>query len=291
LAILRSYTVNFPNYWGNVVEPPPIDNKKKLLRWTLNVLKIHGIKPRKKLSQNFLVDPRIIEDILRNVSRYASTIEIGAGLGTLSYFLCQEIKGLKLFFEIDHRLASIASNLINGDGILVVGDALEHEWRAQQIVSNTPYHITSDILIKLVKSNSVVRAVLMLQRDVVERLTAQPGTREYGKLTIIVNAVFDVSAGPTYPPEAFYPPPEVSSQLVILSRKRLFNSEVEALERIILRLFSKRRKRVGKVIREEFGLSESVLRGGGVNPDLRVYELELGDLLRLVTLLKSYELI
>jgi len=270
------------------LQPPPLSSRKELLHWTLTVLKSYGIKPRKALSQNFVVEPRAIRDMLLHVDKYSSVIEVGAGIGTLSYFLDRWVAANKVFFEIDERLASIAVEYVSGNSIFVVGDALLHEWRSCQVVSNTPYHVTSEILLKLVKSNAVSKAVLMLQKDVVDRLTAMPGTREYGKLTIIVNVVFTVQPSSVYPPSSFYPSPEVASRIVVLSRRRAYDEEVRALEKITTRIFSKRRKRVYKVLKEEFGLSEGDLAKIGINPGSRVYELAPGDVLRIANYVKDY---
>ncbi len=266
--------------------PPPLE-KRKLLLWTKRLLREHGIRPRRRYSQNFVINPRLILDILEFVNPELSTIEIGSGLGTLSYFLSRKIKNNLMLFEVDDKLALITEQLIDPRHIVVVGNALDFDWYSEQVVSNTPYHMTSHILIKLVRSNNVKYAILVLQKDVVDRLIAKPGTSEYGRLTIIVNTVFKVKPGPIYSPYDFYPAPEVSSRLIVLSRVKEYDSNLAFLEDLTRRLFSKRRKKLGKVLREEYGLDEETLAKLGMNPSLRVYELSIGDLLRLVDYVKN----
>jgi 16S rRNA (adenine1518-N6/adenine1519-N6)-dimethyltransferase len=269
---------------------PPL-RRRELLIWTKDLLRKYGIRPRDRLSQNFVVDPRLITDVLERIEKNLTTAEIGAGLGTLSYYISRTMHAGSLFFEVDPRLAVIAYELIEKPHILVVSDALNHEWRTRQIVSNAPYHITSEILVKLVKSNSIRRAVLVLQKDVVDRLRSRPGSRNYGRITIIVNIVYRLELGPIYPPSSFYPAPRVSSQLIVLERIRSFDEELGVLEEVTRRLFSKRRKRVEKVLREEFGIDPFILDRIGLDPDKRIYELDAGELLRLTRFVREQGLI
>lgn len=264
---------------------PPLDSYQSLLRWTLNVLNTNMIKPLRKLSQNFVVNPVLIRDIVGFIEEGNSLAEVGSGLGTLSYFLSRRVRGLKVFFEFDRRLAEISSNLIE-DGLIVNSDALIHDWRFKQIVSTVPYHLTSDILVKTARSNDVERAILILQREVVDRLLARPGTRCYGRLTVLINLLFDVKPGPLYPPSFFYPEPDVYSKMVVLRRKRVYDETARCLEEVTKRIFSEKRKRAVKVISSKLGLSEEELYKLGVNPVKRVYELSIEEILRLVEAMK-----
>lgn len=251
------------------------------------LLKEFSIRPRKKLSQNFVVEPQVVRDILSRVPEDTRTIEIGAGLGVISYFLSRR-KTYTIHYEVDERLGLVAELLIGKLGTLVVSDALLHEWGMEAIVSNAPYHITSDIIIKTCRSNSVRRAVFVFQKDVVDRLLARPGTREYGRLTVLTNLLFDIVPGPVYPRSYFYPEPDVSSRLVVFERKRTYNELFIVLEVVTRRLFHKRRKKAVKVIRDELGLHDlKVLKELGIGEPTRVYELSPSVILRLAEVVRE----
>lgn len=271
-----------------VLETPPL-TRKELFKWTTRVLKKHSIKPFKKLSQSFVIEPIIIKNILEKIEPYLSTMEIGAGLGTLSYYLVNYCRKPVLLYEIDSRLLNLLRELVDKpSSIIIHSDVIMHEWFVEQVVSNTPYHLTSKILVKLARSNCVRKAVLVLQKDVVNRLVSKPGTRDYGRLTVLINCVFKVQPGPVYSPRSFYPPPEVSSQIVVLERIRQYDSDISLLEEVTRKLFSKRRKKVIKVLYEEFNISEDVISTIGINSNLRVYELDTGDFLRITNYVKNY---
>ncbi len=250
-------------------------HNKGLLRWTLGVLRKHGIRPRRRFSQNFVVCTRLVQDILYYLEQYSppTILEVGAGLGTLSYFLSRRFKAT-VHVEIDPILAMIASEFVQDPAILIISDALDLEWNTSALVSNTPYHISSDILVKTAKSDSVKVAILVLQKDVVERLCAEPGSPRYGRITVLVKLVFDVRPGPVYPPSCFYPKPDVSSQMIVLSRRRKFSELLSCIEEVSRRLFIMRRKKARKVICKELGIcDENILNTIGVEETTRIYQL------------------
>lgn len=269
------------------MHPPPLTSKRALFRWTLDVLRKHSIRPRKKFGQNFVIDPLLIRDILSLIDVDKPLIEVGAGIGTLSYYISRRLRNKSLYIEIDGKLAEIALENICWRGLLIHGDALLLEWSYPQIISNTPYYITSDILVKLARSNDVDKAVLVLQKDVVDRLVAKPGSREYGRITILINVLFDVVRHGVYQPSSFYPKPKVSSQLVLLKRRRAYDETIRVLEELTRKLYVYRRRRAVKVIQKIYGLDESLLEKIGIGIDQRVYELDVGVLLRLVDILKN----
>ncbi|MEM1868076.1 MAG: rRNA adenine N-6-methyltransferase family protein, partial [Thermosphaera sp.] len=116
------------------------------------------MKPSKKLSQNFVINPFLIKNMVDSVS-FEDTVEIGCGIGTLTFFLLQKVKTL-VCIEFDERMAKIVSKNI-GDPrfILARGDILTMGLNRPQVVSNLPYHITSDVLILIARDNGVNKAV------------------------------------------------------------------------------------------------------------------------------------
>lgn len=235
---------------------------RDLLAWTVRTLREHGVKPRKKLSQNFAVDPSLIREITSHVGRQECVVEIGCGIGTLSMAILTKVKRL-LCVEIDPVLCKVASEVVNSPRFIVVnGDARELPYTCEVVVSNIPYHITSDILVKISRENSVMKAVLTVQREVAERLTATPGSRNYGKITVLVNTLFTVQTGGTYSPRSFYPRPEVHHKVLVLTRKSAYTEEVRALEKVTKVFFSQRRRLVEKVLEEFF--STKIEKLGGI---------------------------
>ncbi|MET1159374.1 MAG: rRNA adenine N-6-methyltransferase family protein [Thermoprotei archaeon] len=270
------------------MEKPPL-RRKQLFKWTINILREYGIRPRKKYSQSFVVDPAVVYDFLNNIDPRIEFIEIGCGIGTLSYYIAENAHARGVLIDIDKRLIKITAELVSEHKhiIVLLANALDLDWSFKQVISNTPYHITSDILVKIARSNAVERAVLVLQRDVVERLVATPGTRNYGRLTILMKTLFDLKPGRVYPPSAFYPTPEVYSQMVVLVRRRRYDELIRILEEITRRVFTMRNRKAISVITRLLGINENEAERIGIKPYQRIYELDPGVLLRLAEYVKN----
>lgn len=259
---------------------------KELLKWTLEALRSRGLRPRKRLSQSFVVDMRLIEEVLAKVERGDIVAEIGCGLGNLTMYLLDKA-GRVVCVEIDERMLRALSSSLNKAIVLAVnGDARDSIPLCDTVVSNVPYHIVSDIIVAISRENAVKKAVLTVQKEVAERLAAKPGGRSYGRLTALVNALFDIELGGVYPPSSFYPRPKVYSQVVVLRRKRAYDERICKLEQLTRILFNQRRRVAYRVLQRGMGLSEEELSAAkGVVGDLRVYELDADRLLKLVEVL------
>jgi 16S rRNA (adenine1518-N6/adenine1519-N6)-dimethyltransferase len=264
-------------------------SRSEILKWTLRLLQAYGIKPRESLSQNFIVDPRLINDIYAFTAT-CDTVEIGCGLGTLSIVLVAKTTRLTCI-ELDRKLCEVSSSVIQDYRFVVVNaDARVYlpGPGVEQIVSNIPYHATSDLLVKIARTNSVKRAVLTMQREVVDRLLAEPGTRAYGKLTVLIRVLFDVKEKGVYPPESFYPEPEVSHKLVVLERKRPYSEDICALEVLTKALFTQRRRLVSRVLTSMLGIKVSELGSLGARiSGMRVFMLSEETLLDLARTLRE----
>lgn len=267
----------------NPAEQSPV----ALRSWTLRVLREYGFKPGKKLSQNFVVDPRLIAEIASYVIA-EHTLEIGCGIGTLSLALLPLVKNL-ICVEIDKRLCNIARTLVDSPKFLVVhGDARKVFLNTKQVVSNLPYHITSDILVKVVRENTVERAILTVQREVAERLLAQPGIKSYGKITVLVNLVFKVKKGGLYPPKSFYPEPKVYHQVIVLERKGVYDDNMKAVEKVAKTLFTQRKRVVDKLIEGYFNVKLDELGSiGKAISGKRVMTLHPSDFYELARVLRE----
>jgi 16S rRNA (adenine1518-N6/adenine1519-N6)-dimethyltransferase len=187
------------------------------------------VPPKSRLGQNFLRDQQAIQRIAAALGdcRDRTVVEIGPGKGAITQELVGKV-GKLIAVEVDRKLATgLSSAFSNSPGYekafdlrVENVDVLEFDFEAAAaqagekliLLGNLPYYITSPILLKLAESCAVLdRAVLMVQREVADRVTAQPGSREYGLLSVTVQAHGPVEALFSLPPGAFSPPPEVHS--------------------------------------------------------------------------------
>lgn len=215
-------------------------------------------RARKRFGQNFLQDNGIIYSIvaLINPSADAHVIEIGPGLGALTLPLLENLDHLDLL-EIDRDLVAFW-NEKNLKGLTVIeGDALKFDFLAWaqnradekglcKVVGNLPYNISSPLLFHLVSAaNSIDEQVFMLQAEVVERMVAKEGSSDFSRLSVMLQARYDMDLVLEVPPEAFDPQPKVNSAVVRMIPRRDFTlSDIQwsALEKVVAAAFSQRRK-------------------------------------------------
>lgn len=215
-------------------------------------------RARKRFGQNFLQDQGVIYSIvaLINPSPDMHVIEIGPGLGALTRPLLSNLDQLDLL-EIDRDLVAYW-NQENLKGLTVIeGDALKFnfdEWAQKRssktglckVVGNLPYNISSPLLFHLVSAAAYIdEQVFMLQSEVVERMVALAGSSDFSRLSVMLQARYDMELVLEVPPEAFDPAPKVNSAVVRMIPRRDFNlSQLQwnALEQVVAAAFSQRRK-------------------------------------------------
>ena len=215
-------------------------------------------RARKRFGQNFLQDEGIIYSIvsLINPSADMQVIEIGPGLGALTRPLLRNLDHLNLL-EIDRDLVAYW-NQQNLPGLTVIeGDALQFdflEWAQNQadkkgfckVVGNLPYNISSPLLFHLVAAAKLIdEQVFMLQAEVVERIVAKAGSSDFSRLSVMLQARYDMELVLEVPPEAFDPKPKVNSAVVRMIPRQDFNlsdAEWRSLEKVVAAAFSQRRK-------------------------------------------------
>ncbi len=213
------------------------------------ILRDLGIRPSRRLGQHFLLDPRPARWMAEKAASMAERVfEVGPGLGALTGAL-QE-RGLRVkAVEVDRRLylyllRRFREQVEEGTLELIHGDALDHDLGGWLVVGNLPFSITSPLLEKLVKDGAR-GAVLMLQEEVVDRILAEPGTREYGRLTVWVRVHFRATPGPRVPRRSFHPVPEVGSRILVLERAEPPDyGNMETFEALLRAAFSRRRKKL-----------------------------------------------
>ena len=215
---------------------------------------------RKRFGQNFLVDLAVVDAIVRAIApqREDVMIEIGPGLSALTAPLLEQLEKLTAI-EIDRDLAARLRQRFSVDRLTVVqADALQVDFtqfgQALRIVGNLPYNISSPLLFALVDCADQVRDQhFMLQREVVDRMVAQPGGSDYSRLSVMlqyryqIHKLFDVA------PEAFDPPPRVTSAIVRMiprGAERLQALDEKLFATVVQRAFSQRRKMLRGVLGE-----------------------------------------
>jgi len=266
-------------------------NEAELCLWLRRNLKYVRNKLKlalsKDLSQHLMVwcDLGItFKKILESI-RVKYAFELGTGTGFLTKFIATAVKHV-VSAEIDPKLLYAAYKILSdeynvslvlGDGIkLIESDSV----RADVIVSNTPFHLTSQLIVSFIKSKYPY-ALITLQREVAERLTASVGSVNYSRLSVLTNLFLEVKKVKTYPPQAFYPRPEVSATLVLLKRKSYWSNTYENLESFLACLFSQRRRKLRRALIQCFGKDSLDIVKGLVNDELRVFKLNPEDFLNL----------
>lgn len=226
-----------------------------------------------KLGQNFLVDDQArhrIADALGDISQQ-TVIEIGPGHGSITTILAERAKRL-VCVELDRALAAelrfrfrnhpnveiLEADILETDVTALVGPGMK-----AGVVGNLPYYITSDILLHLAAhAASIDLAVVMMQREVAERVAARPGTRDYGMLSVTVQMSAGVHALFTLPPEAFNPPPDVYSTVLRLEMRSRYTelgiTDTVAFTRFLRGCFAQKRKTLGNNLRAAGASAEEI---------------------------------
>jgi 16S rRNA (adenine1518-N6/adenine1519-N6)-dimethyltransferase len=217
-----------------------------------------GVLPSKQLGQNFLIDPNMARWIVAQleVSEDDAVVEVGPGTGALSEHLIGKVRRLVLI-EFDARLAAALTERFRGeptvevhhaDGAKFDGRTL-FKHRRVKFLGNLPYSCGGAILKNLLtRPHPFERAVVMLQKEVIERLAARPGTKDYGILSLRTQADWVVEPQRTVPPEAFYPRPAIDSSVAVLRPRTtgLPAFDRRLFDELIRRGFAQRRKQLGK---------------------------------------------
>ena len=255
--------------------------------------------PRKRFGQHFLNDAKALERIVDALAPDASDtiVEIGPGRGALTELLAQRA-GRVVAIEIDRDLVRhLREHYADRPSVEVVeGDALETDWSALSgpdylLAGNLPYYITTPLIFRILQSPRPRRAVLLVQREVAARLTAAPGSSEYGALSVNVQVTTEVRTVAKVPAGAFHPRPAVDSAVVLmtpLESPLVAPDEEGSFRKFVQAVFGMRRKQLVRVIRELVipGAEEAtrVLHALGIEPSLRPEVISPTDFVRLFRL-------
>ncbi|MBM7646473.1 16S rRNA (adenine1518-N6/adenine1519-N6)-dimethyltransferase [Scopulibacillus daqui] len=237
-----------------------MDNKVSHLRKTTDVIKKHQFSFKKSLGQNFLVDENILKKIVSAaaLTPNSGVIEIGPGAGALTQFLAEQADKV-VAFEIDQRLKPILAETLKDKANVKVyyedilkadlKQVIEKEFTKNDdimVVANLPYYVTTPILMKLLTDQLPIRGiVVMIQKEVADRLEAKPGEKSYGSLSIAVQYLSDPKVVMTVPKTVFIPQPNVDSSVIRLNireQKKVNVEDEDFFFKVVRASFAQRRK-------------------------------------------------
>ena len=279
---------------------------------TRAILERHGFTFKKSFGQNFLTDTNILQKIVdtAEIDKKVNVIEIGPGIGALTEFLAESAAEV-MAFEIDDRLVPIlADTLRDFDNVTVVNQDILKVDLAQyiaefknpdlpiKVVANLPYYITTPILMHLIESGiPFSEFVVMMQKEVADRISAQPNTKAYGSLSIAVQYYMTAKVAFIVPRTVFVPAPNVDSAILKMVRRdqpAVAVQDEKFFFKVSKASFVHRRKTLWNNLTSYFGKSEetkgkltAALERADLSPSVRGEALTLADFARLADALKA----
>lgn len=251
----------------------------------------HNLSPSHRLGQHFLADGNITRKIvdLAEVRQGDPVVEVGAGTGTLTVALASAGASV-VAYEIDSGLRPVLEEVTAGlDVELRMVDAMrvdfanELDRRTWKMVANLPYNVGTPLLLDALRdANQIARFVIMVQREVAERLVARPGGKEYGLPSVVAGIHTRGTIAFRVPPQVFYPAPGVESAVVVLDRIDAPEAAERAIE-IASNGFGQRRKMLRRSLSGVFDDPVSKLEMAGIDPTARAEDLTPADYVRLAS--------
>ena len=262
-----------------------MQNQFKNLPTIQEILKKNNVKINRGLGQNFIFDLNLTDKIVKQSKPFASTvIEIGSGPGALTRSILKNKSAIVYAIDKDIQSKNMLSELktIYQDRLeIITDDALNYPiWKLgespRQVIANLPYNVGTKMLITWLKYiQNFDLLTLMFQKEVAERIIAVPGSRNYGRLSILTNWLTQSSKLFDIPSDAFVPKPKVTSTVIQLKplSKPLYNVSFESLEKITQLAFSQKRKMLKSSLKEING--EKILEELNISPNLRPEQLSV----------------
>ena len=258
------------------------------------IIKEYNLKPKKKLGQNFLHDKNIISSIVNKANiEDEDIIEIGPGPGILTESILNNKARSLLAIEKDDsfevNLKKIRSNYRDKFDYLI-NDIIDFDFKKltkknYKFVSNLPYNISVPFILKMIRIRKIIpwkEMILMVQKEVAERITAKINTKNYGRLSIMVNLNNDVKKLLNVKPSSFIPRPRVDSTVIKISPKNKdININTEVFEKIVKTCFSQRRKKVKNNLDQLNINTISLLELSNIDPDLRAENIDIEGFIRI----------
>lgn len=251
-------------------------------------------KQRKRFGQHFLRDSTVIENIVSAISAQPTDtlVEIGPGEGVLTSPLARAAGNLHIV-ELDRDLVTILQKKFATHESVTIhsGDALQFDFSSLgsdlRVIGNLPYNISTPLLFHLIEHRRAIRDMhFMLQKEVVDRMAAEPGSKAYGRLTIMLGCFMNVQPLFDVPADAFDPPPKVVSAVVRLWPRgddAPHIADTRRLSQLVAEAFSKRRKTLRNALKSS--ITESGLIDAGIDPGCRPEQVAIADWVKLANAL------
>ena len=266
-----------------------------------------GFTFKKGLGQNFLTSRDVLDDIVDAAEIESGVMEIGPGFGVLTQALCESAEKV-VSVEIDDRLLPVLDYTLSGyDNVKIVhGDVMkldlkeliEKEFGGEKIsiAANLPYYITTPIISRLLEEKLPVKNIIvMVQKEVAERLSAKEGTKDYGAITLLCRYYTEPEIITKVPASLFVPPPKVDSavlRLRVLDEPRVKVKDEKIFFKTVKAAFSQRRKTLLNCLASAFPISKeeigALLREAGIEPQRRGETLSIEEFARVSDLLGAY---
>lgn len=266
---------------------------------TIAVLRRHGLATKKSLGQHFLVDDNIVGRIiaLAGLTGAERVLEVGPGIGTLTVALC-EAAGSVVAVERDQDLLAVLAEttescanlqVINADALHVgIAELTADDGPPVALVANLPYAVAATLVLKMFESMpSIASATVMVQSEVADRMSASPGTKDYGSYSVKLALRARPAGRFNVSPGCFLPPPRVDSAVLRLVRsdERFAPEEVERAARAADAAFAQRRKTIRNSLSASLGAPsakvEAALAGAGIEAGLRAETLPVETFVKL----------
>jgi len=252
-------------------------------------------RPRKRFGQHFLTDPGVVDEIVRSIrpSSTDTVVEIGPGLAAITAPLLADAGSMHAI-ELDRDLVAQLRQRFHDEPKLTIhqADALRFDYSTLgdglRVVGNLPYNISTPLLFHLLEYRAHIADMhFMLQKEVVARMAAPPGSKAYGRLGIMLGCYFDIEALFDVDRQAFDPPPDVTSAIVRLTPLPEGTYDVRdaaKLSRLVATAFSQRRKTVRNALKKV--ADEALLESVGIDPSLRPEAIAIAEYVRLANTLE-----
>lgn len=279
---------------------------------TIEVLQRYNFNFQKKFGQNFLIDTRVLEEIIdaAEITKDDFVLEIGPGIGTMTQYLCEAAREV-VAVEIDSNLIPILKDTLSAyDNVEVLNQDIlkvdiaslakeRNNDRPIKVVANLPYYITTPIIMGLFESHVPIDSItIMVQKEVADRMQEGPGSKEYGALSLAVQYYAKPEIVVNVPPSCFMPQPKVGSAVIRLTRHEQSPVEVEdekLMFQVIRASFNQRRKTLANGLNNfgGFGLSkeeiQTCIEELGVPVNIRGEALSLEQFAKLANIINHHK--
>ncbi len=248
-------------------------------------------KHKKSLGQNFLINKQILKRIISlKEFKNEEVVEVGPGKGYLTEFLIKKKPSKLILIEKDRELKTVLSDLIKNKSVkieLIIDDALKisiNELSKKKIIliGNLPYNIATTLILNWIKDiNSFKSILVMVQKEVASRLSAQKKTRHYGRTSVLIQVVADVKIKFDVEPENFFPKPKVQSSVIEIIPKKKIKFDYNKLDRFLRLSFMHKRKTLKNNLSKIGSNIEEKIFKCGVDPTLRPEEISPNQFIKL----------